>query len=964
MATPAGVMATPAGELRQCLQELRHFLQEVRRFLQELRSFLQELRYFLQELRHILQELRHILQELYFSCRKFYFSVQFIVIVRVRGKGHMIIKSAPCIPDSDPTLLFVNSGMNQFKDVFLGKGSRPYRRVANSQKCIRVSGKHNDLDDVGRDTYHHTFFEMLGNWSFNDYYKSEAIVWAWELLTEVWRLPKERLYATVYEEDEEAEGLWKELTDINPSHIKRFGKKDNFWEMGETGPCGPCSEIHIDLTKEGRGGNLVNMGSPEVIEIWNLVFIQYNRNEAGQLELLPQKHVDTGMGFERVTAVLQGRVSNYDSDIFQPLFAEITDLTGKRYSDLKKTIVQREETDVAFRVVADHIRTLSFAIADGAMPSNEGRGYVLRRILRRAIRFAHLLRAETANEGAYLFRLVQTLANQMRDVYPELYESIDIIQKTIKVEEESFLQTLERGLMLFGELADVAKRTENGVISGKEAFKLYDTFGFPIDLTMLLAREKQLSVDEGEFDVCMEEQRNRARMDRKKKHVLSRKEGNGVGSFMGGRLIQEPTVFCGYECFELEATIVGWKGDGNGKFVQFDRTPFYAEGGGQVGDKGTFETEHYVFEILDTQKRDGVFLHYIEHAIEKSTGDSVPVGVISDVCRWSGLASVDKLRRERIAVNHTATHLIHSALRLILGKHVQQKGSLVNEEKLRFDFSHFEKIHEAQLNEIEWLVNEKIRNVIPVKNHVDILFDEAKKMGALAFFGDKYGDVVRVVEIGDYSVECCGGTHVNNTGEIGCVKILGEASVSSGVRRIEVLSGTGAFMLFQREYAMLQQLKKQFGVRTEDELKQKMVQLSESGKMMQKELERVRLERGQKAIEQQMTNAKNVRGVRLLGLELKGNEVTMDIYKDLAEQTRRKWVDVVICLTGVTAEGKAIIVLGIGEDASTKYDAKELIVPLSKLIGGGGGGKREIATAGGKEVSGLEKVFPSLEELL
>ncbi|MGE5313529.1 MAG: alanine--tRNA ligase, partial [Acidobacteriota bacterium] len=681
------------------------------------------------------------------------------------SKQHRIVPSAPVIPHGDPTLLFTNAGMNQFKEVFLGTGTREYKRAADTQKCIRVSGKHNDLEEVGRDTYHHTFFEMLGNWSFGDYYKKEAIQWAWELLTEVWKMPKDRLWVTVYKTDDEAMELWKTVTDIDHSHILKFAEKDNFWEMGETGPCGPCSEIHVDLTKDGNApASLVNAGSPELIEIWNLVFIQNNRQPDGSLEMLPSKHVDTGMGFERACAVMEAMrngftrpPSNYDTDVFLPLISKIAVIAQKKYT------AGNSDSDVAMRVIADHVRALTFAIADGAIPSNEGRGYVLRRILRRAARFGRTLDLREP----FIYKLVETLVATMSHVFPEIREHQAHIERVIRGEEEGFNQTLDRGLELFEQA--VAEMKDSNVFPGETAFKLYDTFGFPLDLTQLLCTERGLTVDTVVFDGKMAAQKERSRESGK----IS--EYPGAGKFAIPSTVSGESEFIGYTDLESKSTVIGVAGD----YVILDRTPFYAESGGQVGDTGEIVTPAGVLPVRDTVKDHNVFGHLSE-------------GDIADLIGTEVTAKVDRERRMSIMRNHSATHLLHAALRKVLGTHVHQSGSLVAPTHLRFDFAHFAKVTDEEMREIEAMVNDMIAQHAPLHHHRGIPFTEAQKMGALMFFGDKYGERVNVVQFGDLTKEFCGGTHVSNTGDIQFFKVRSESSSASGVRRIEAVTGSYA----------------------------------------------------------------------------------------------------------------------------------------------------------------------------
>ena len=725
-----------------------------------------------------------------------------------KSKKHRIVPSAPVVPFDDPTLLFTNAGMNQFKDVFLGIGTREYKRAADTQKCIRVSGKHNDLEEVGHDTYHHTFFEMLGNWSFGDYYKAEAIEWAWELLTEVWKLPKERLWTTVFRTDDEAFELWKTKTDINPHHILRFDEKDNFWEMGETGPCGPCSEIHINLGDDFENPKYVNAGLPECIEIWNLVFIQFNKDETGKLHELPAKHVDTGMGFERVCAILQKKNSNYDTDVFAPLINEIVKLSGIKYS--------REEDKIPMRVIADHARALTFAIADGAVPGNEGRGYVLRRILRRAARYGRKLSAGGLRKP-FIYKLVDILAKTMADVFPEIKEKQEFIEKVIKAEEESFNSTLDRGIELFEDVTVELKKKGGNVIPGVAVFKLYDTFGFPVDLTGIMAAEKALTIDEEGFNRLMAEQKKKGREAAKDKFASVNLVVNDLSSFEITEHVN--TEFTGYDELKSEAKIVGYKKDNGNDLVVLNKTPFYVEAGGQIDDLGYIILETTPLNVIDVTKVENKTVHVIENKKKKpvTTGKKV-------------LAQVDEKRRWDIMRNHTATHFLHSALRNILGTHVHQAGSFVGPDRLRFDFSHFSKAEDAELKEIESLVNEELRQNYKLQHHRNIPFEEAKKMGALMFFGDKYGDKVNVVQFGEFTKEFCGGTHVNNSSQIGLFKIISESSISSGVRRVEAVTGSGVERFIQSQFEQMKSSE------------EKIAELLEEKKKLDKELSELKLE--------------------------------------------------------------------------------------------------------------------------
>ncbi len=870
-----------------------------------------------------------------------------------KSKQHEIVRSAPVIPAEDPTLLFTNAGMNQFKDVFLGTGKRNYKRAADTQKCIRASGKHNDLEDVGRDTYHHTFFEMLGNWSFGDYYKEEAIGWAWELLTSVWKLPKDRLYATVFEDDNESFEIWKNFTDINPDHIQRHGRKDNFWEMGETGPCGPCTEIHIDLTPDKSGATLVNAGSPQVIEIWNLVFIQYNRTAQGDLEPLPEKHVDTGMGLERVTAVLQGKNSNYDTDIFKPLFETLTELTGVPY-----TASLEKESDIALRVIADHIRTLSFAIADGATPSNEGRGYVLRRILRRAVRYAKTL-TQNSDHHPILHKLVATLANSMGDVFPELIERQSVIEQIIRAEEENFLQTLDRGIQIFNDIAAKAKAENQTSITGSDVFKLYDTYGFPMDLTRLMAKEIGLSIDEVGFEQLMKEQKERARKDRKQK-MAQGDEGEAKWVKLSSG---KDSIFKGYTSLSEKAKIRLAKKTNDKLFLILDKTPFYAESGGQVGDVGMIESGNLILHVADVQKDGERIVHIIDRITEVG-GKEIELSEFDlSMLSKDVTAKVDSVARLHTARNHTATHLLHAALRKVLGEHVQQKGSLVTPERLRFDFSHFEKLTDVQLAEIEEMVNEQIRSAQKVIKHEGVPFEEAKRMGALAFFGDKYGDVVRVLEIPNFSIEFCGGTHLENVGQIGLLKIVSESSIASGTRRIEAVTGKVAEELFRKEFAELQSLKHLLNVQSEDEIPTKIEKLLEERKTLEKQLEKLRVEVAASQLDRLLNQAEAIGGAKILASEVSVSSA--DELRLLGETLRGKMKSGAALLASVS-EGKVALVATVSDDliASKKLQAGKLIGDVAKLLQGGGGGRAQLATAGGKDASKLPEAFERFKSLV
>jgi len=858
------------------------------------------------------------------------------------AKEHRIVRSAPVIPAEDPTLLFTNAGMNQFKDVFLGKGTREYNRAADTQKCIRASGKHNDLEDVGRDTYHHTFFEMLGNWSFGDYYKKEAIGWAWELMTGIWKLPKERLYATVYHDDEESLRLWQSETDIDPSHIQKFGNKDNFWEMGETGPCGPCSEIHIDLTPDGSGGPLVNVGDHRVIELWNLVFIQYDRQADGSLEPLPQKHVDTGMGFERVAAVLQGKSSNYDSDVFTPLFEKITELTGAVY-----TASLDSATDIAMRVIADHCRTLTFALSDGAMPGNEGRGYVLRRILRRAVRYAGTLGCHEP----IMYKMVEVLVRTMGDVFPELEKQQVTVEKIIRAEEESFLATLGRGTEIFNEVVAGMKKSGAATISGEDAFKLYDTFGFPLDLTRLMAAEVCLGIDEKGFEHCMTEQKTRARMDRKDKMQVQ--DDGGEWQWFAP---EAPTTFVGYDTLETGATLTAVKQGGDRLLVVLDKTPFYAESGGQVGDHGTIETDNYRLDVTDTRKDGEQIVHVVTSARDKVRDCAVSPADLSFEGAVTVEAAVDRDRRVATERNHTATHLLHAALRKVLGEHVQQKGSLVTPERLRFDFSHFSKVSPDELERVEHEVNAEIRKAAGVTKHADVPYEKALDLGALAFFGDKYADRVRVVDVPGISIELCGGTHVGNIGQIGMVKIVSESSVAAGIRRIEAVTGDAAEALLWREYRNLQEIKNLLKLKADEEAGPKIKELLEEKKALDKQLQESRLSGLLNQLSASLASAEEVGGCRVMAEQLDG------LGGDELRQAAMGLRDKADCAAGLlcsVTDGKVFLVGFASDEAvkSKKLNAGKLVKEAAACVKGGGGGKPELATAGGKDPDGIGKAI-------
>ncbi|MBS4032966.1 MAG: alanine--tRNA ligase [Ignavibacterium sp.] len=842
-----------------------------------------------------------------------------------KSKEHKIVQSAPVVPFDDATLLFTNAGMNQFKDVFLGHGSREYKRAADTQKCIRVSGKHNDLEEVGHDTYHHTFFEMLGNWSFGDYYKAEAIEWAWELLTEVWKLPKERLWATVYKDDDEAFELWKTKTDINPKHILKFGEKDNFWEMGETGPCGPCSEIHINVSDDYNNPAFVNAGVPECIEIWNLVFIQYNRDETGKLHELPAKHVDTGMGFERVCAVMQKKSSNYDTDVFTPLINEVSKLSNVKYD--------KEEDRIPMRVIADHIRALTFAIADGAVPGNDGRGYVLRRILRRAARYGRKLHLKEP----FLYKLVDVLTKTMGDVFPEVKEKKDYVKKVIKAEEESFNATLDRGIELFDNVVKKLQKQNIKVIPGEDVFKLYDTFGFPVDLTNVMAREIGLAIDEDGFNKLMNEQKERSRESSKIETI----------SYIYKDWIPDnykfDTEFVGYDYDKLRIKINRMNSVEN--LLIFDVTPFYAEAGGQVGDTGYIEDEKTKLKIINTFKIDNV----IVHEIEKVENPEFPGTLKNIVAPF--YAQVDEKRRWDIMRNHSATHFLHRALRMILGTHVQQAGSYVGPDRLRFDFSHYSKLSAEEIRDIETIVNEQLRRNLPMIHHRDTPFEEAKKMGAIMFFGDKYGDNVNVVQFGDFTMEFCGGTHVKNSSEIGLFKIISEASIASGVRRIEAVTGSGVEKYIHSQLELVKQAE------------HRVEELLDVKKKLEKEISELRIKEKLEQLEHIISIHSEEKGVFIHKGRVHAD--SMDELKSFGDELRNK-IKSGICVLIAQVDDKVGIVAIVSDDLikQKNLSAGKIVGELAKLVGGGGGGRPHLATAGGKDVSKIPNALSKVESIV
>ena len=828
-------------------------------------------------------------------------------------KNHEFIRSSSVVPSDDPTLLFTNAGMNQFKPIFLDQISPEYPRAVNSQKCIRVSGKHNDLEEVGVDTFHHTFFEMLGNWSFGDYYKKDAIQWAWELFTEKWKLDKNRLWATVYKDDDEAFNLWTELTDINPERVIRCGKKDNFWEMGDTGPCGPCSEIHFYIGEDPDRQHASGVNnSDEYWELWNLVFIQNNRLADGSLAELPAKHVDTGAGLERIAAVLQGKDSNYDTDLFQPIILAIQE---KANSDYKTE-------PIPHRVIADHIRMLCFSIADGALPSNDGRGYVLRRILRRASRFGRSL----GLEEPFMFELVPVLIEIMGEIFPEIGEKKTHIQKVIHAEEISFNDTLDRGINHFEKIIK-----QSSDISGEDAFKLYDTYGFPLDLTQLMAREKKINVDEVGFKECMQKQREKAKASGKFKISSESLEWTQVSDI-------PHSTFKGYDNLVTDSQITEYASDGDKIYLVLDQTPFYAESGGQVGDRGKITGENISLDVIDVKNENQSIIHVCQGLFQYSNS------LIK--------CSVEKTFRDKVRNNHTATHLMHKALKNILGNHVNQAGSLVHPDYLRFDLTHFEKITEEQIEKIEKMVNSQI--LANTKLDVSIeSYDDAKNQGAEALFGEKYGNEVRVVKVGEYSLELCGGTHVNRTGDIGTFKIIEESSLSSGVRRIVALTGTGALKEVQKNSSIIHSLQQKFNVPS-SEIINKVNTLINEKKDLEKKIKQRSFGNLQANI---FDDAEKIGDTTFIVKKVSVG--SMDELKSLGDQVFKKLPGGIAVLFSEGEEKPMALVVVAKEFNKKGVIAGDIARKIGKIMGGGGGGKPHMATAGGKDNSVLN---PALEE--
>nr|WP_321405497.1 alanine--tRNA ligase [uncultured Carboxylicivirga sp.] len=848
-----------------------------------------------------------------------------------RSKQHKIVLSAPMVVKNDPTLMFTNAGMNQFKDIFLGNNEPVSPRVANSQKCLRVSGKHNDLEEVGHDTYHHTMFEMLGNWSFGDYFKKEAIEWAWEYLTEVLKIDKDRLYVTVFEgskednveRDNEAADNWKEW--ISADRIIDGNKKDNFWEMGDTGPCGPCSEIHIDMRSDDErakvdGKSLVNKDHPQVIEIWNLVFIQFNRKANGELVPLPNKHVDTGMGFERLCRAIQGKTSNYDTDIFQPLLNKIAELSGFEYG-------KEEEIDIAMRVVSDHVRTIAFSITDGQLPSNNKAGYVIRRILRRAVRYSYTF---LNSKEAFIYKLIDTLIATMGEAYPELQAQKVLVEKVIKEEEESFLRTLSTGINMLDKIIADTKEKNFNVVHGAVAFELYDTFGFPLDLTELILKENGLVVNREEFQIEMDKQKERAR------------NATAIETDDWQVLQQDDREeFIGYDYLETEVFITRYRKikAKNKELYQlvFNITPFYAESGGQVGDSGYIQQGDEKISIIDTKKENNLIVHLVKQLPSNVNGNFKAVVNIS--------------ARQSTANNHTATHLLHGALREVLGTHVEQKGSLVHPEYLRFDFAHFQKVSEEELDKVAAIVNSKIRQNINLEENREIPYPKALEMGAMALFGEKYGDLVRTIKFGE-SVELCGGTHVKATGELGFFKIISESSIAAGIRRIEAVTGSKAEEFINQQFGLIKELQNMF--KNPANLKKNIESLMEENLVMSKEVQGMK--KNALTIEKRniMDSAKEFNGVSLMATKVK--PVIADQLKDLAHMIKNESDDNVVVVLGGEVAGKPQLAILIGEKLTKEFDlnAGTIVREAAKRMQGGGGGQPFFATAGGKNLDGLD----------
>ena len=852
--------------------------------------------------------------------------------------GHHIVPSAPMVIKDDPTLMFTNAGMNQFKDIILGNKDAQWRRVADSQKCLRVSGKHNDLEEVGHDTYHHTMFEMLGNWSFGDYFKREAIDWSWDLLVNVLKIDPKLLYATVFEGDEriglgrddEAAGYWE--AHLPKDHIINGNAHDNFWEMGDTGPCGPCSEIHIDLRSEEEkavvpGAELVNKDNPQVIEIWNLVFMQYNRKVDGSLEPLPNKVIDTGMGLERLCMVLQGKKSNYDTDVFQPLIGKLGEMCGKKYGD-------SNDVDIAMRVVADHVRTIAFSVADGQLPSNAKAGYVSRRILRRAVRYGYTF---LGFREAFMYRLIDTLIDGMGDAYPEIKAQADLIKHVTKEEEDAFLRTLETGMKLIEKVIADTKAAGKTVVDGKEAFTLYDTFGFPLDLTELILRENGMTVNEEEFNVEMQKQKQRAR------------NAAAVEATDWVELKDGVTEFVGYDLTECDVNILRYRKvtQKNKSFYQvvLDRTPFYAEMGGQVGDRGTLTLGDEVIEVTDTKRENNLPVH-------------ITAKLPSDV-NATMHAAIDLKARHATECNHTATHLLHAALRQVLGTHVEQKGSYVDPVSLRFDFSHFRKVTPEEIRQVEHLANQMIRDAMPREEHREVPIEEAKQMGAMALFGEKYGDRVRVIKYGD-SVELCGGTHVANSGNIGMVRIVSESSIAAGIRRIEAVTGARVEEMLDTVQDTLGHIKEMLN-NAPDAIAALHKSLAENADL-KKQVDDFMKQRIAILSKQLQDEGKVMNGIKVI--MLRGNRLP-DVVKGVALAIKADCPEATAFLAATEHDGKPMLTVMLSEDlVKAGKNAGNIVRGAAKAIQGGGGGQPHFAQAGGRNPQGLDDAMVAMHEAL
>ncbi|MEA3392704.1 MAG: alanine--tRNA ligase [Candidatus Marinimicrobia bacterium] len=853
--------------------------------------------------------------------------------------GHTVVPSAPVIPQNDPTLLFTNAGMNQFKSYFLGETQAPFKRAVDSQKCIRVSGKHNDLEAVGRDHYHHTFFEMLGSWSFGDYYKKEAIEWAWTLFTEVWELDPKRLYATVYTEDDEAYKIWKNIPNLSPTHLLKSGEKDNFWSMGETGPCGPCSEIHYYSGKdvEDQDPLKVNADDPEYMELWNLVFMQYNRDENGELHSLDQKYIDTGAGFERIVAAINGKTSNYDTDLFKPIIEQIETISDVAYD--------QGERGVPHRVIADHIRMLSVAIADGAIPGNEGRAYVLRRILRRAARFGRELNLKEP----FLYRLVPTVAHVLGDVYPEIKNQREHIQRIIRAEEESFGNTLDKGLDLFDQIAKQAKKNAEKILNSEDVFKLYDTFGFPVDLTRLLAEEKNLQVNEEKVNALMEAQRERARATGK----FSMKNSEELKWIVLEK--DKVSKFAGYDTYKTESLLLKYAVDDSHTYFVFENTPFYAESGGQIGDKGHLILHKHSIKtgartnVVDTRKIGGDIVHIVEGSVLE--GNTKPI---------TATLEVQKNIRRDTARNHTATHLLHAELRSALGGHVHQAGSYVGPDRLRFDFTHFEKVSAEQLIDIQQRINTRIMQNISVDTETKP-YTEAIRDGAQALFGEKYGDKVRVVTMKNTSQELCGGTHVERSGDIGLFIIVNESSIASGVRRIEAISGIAALDVFKIQQTVLSGLRETMK-HPENEILEKVINMNTYVRNLEKENSELKSKLLTLDVDLYFQNER-----KLDDKSLFVNRVDVentDQLKALGDKVREKMKSGIAVFGAVIKDTPQVLCVVTDDLVKEGIRAGNIVRILGKALGGGGGGKPHMATAGGKDVGKLDEILEQIETLL